>query len=176
MHLAAAMPCAAVMVAALSLACPVRAEIYGWVDPNGSFTYSNLPPPESARVTDVIPDEPAATRPSAEASRLAQIAALNDRIRLLELERARDRSQFGEIPPPSPALLAQPASYGCATDSSYDCSAYGAPFYYVNGWPVYYGARIGARAYPRGSGYRAPPSGTRHGHGAGSAKAGSARR
>ena len=30
------------------------AEIYGWVDPSGEVTYSNLPPPKNARVIDRI--------------------------------------------------------------------------------------------------------------------------
>src|SRR5579864_7517917 len=36
-------------------------EIYGWVDPSGDVTYSNLPPPKNAKVFDVIQETPTPT-------------------------------------------------------------------------------------------------------------------
>jgi hypothetical protein len=129
---------------ALGLPVAAHAEIYGWVDGNGTFTYSNLPPPDSARVTDVIQeDPPASPKARADAQRLADVAALNDRVRLLELQEARQQrelaaaAQAAGYGPPPPA----PADYvsACGPDSSFDCAGYAAPGYIIaGGWPAYY--------------------------------------
>jgi hypothetical protein len=129
-------------ICAAALAAPAlcHAEIYGWVDGNGTFTYSNLPPPDSARVTDVIPEDPAPSgKAKTDAARLAEISALNDRIRLLELEQARQRSEMAAAAA-APVYAPAAAAYagGCGPDGTYDCSTYAAPLYLGGGWPVYY--------------------------------------
>jgi len=144
-----ALICASLL--AFGFPSPCLAEIYGWVDPNGNFTYSNLPPPENARVTDVIAEEPA--RPSAAVSHQAEINALNDRIRLLELERARDHAQPVDFPAP-PVYMPPPPAYGCGPDAYVDCSAYLGPYYTTAIAPVYYGNRMRVGGY--GAGRRVP--------------------
>lgn len=142
--LTAALGCALVGLAGLAPAA--RAEIYGWVDGNGHFTYSNLPPPDSARVTDVIPEETSRPVPGASNSaRLADLAALNDRIRLLELEQARERREAQQLAaayaPPDyyPPPLSAPAG-GCGPDGTYSCSDWG-PAYPVGVPYIAYGPR-----------------------------------
>lgn len=158
-----------VALVAMGFAAPCAAEIYGWVDSNGTFTYSNLPPPKDARVTDVIAEEPARASGAAPA-RQADIAALNDRIRLLELQRDRERMRAAEIPAPPayfPPAPPQPA-YGCGPDGDSDCSVYGGPYYVTAIGPAYY---YGRRAFAhRGHG---APSRPMH---VASAHAGSGRR
>ena len=44
---------AALASAMLSLALPLQAGLYRWVDQNGNFTYSNMPPPPDAPVREV---------------------------------------------------------------------------------------------------------------------------
>lgn len=160
----------AVLILGLGLAGPAGAEIYGWVDTDGSFTYSNLPPPKGARVTDVIPEAAPATRiPSSEMTRQAELAALQDRIRLLELERDHARPQVVDFPPPpqyAPPLAgsAYGYGYGYGCDSlDVDCNAYYGLPYVAFG----VGARYGhgrAYTYRRGPGFL--PG--HNGHGAGS--------
>jgi hypothetical protein len=137
------------LAAALSCALPsiASAEIYGWVDGNGTFTYSNLPPPPEARVTDVI-DEPSSAERASSAAKAheAEVAALNDRIRLLQLEKDRALSLAAQRPS-APVYMPgpEPAAYGCGPDGSYECSAVPAILYggvwparyrggWVNGW------------------------------------------
>jgi hypothetical protein len=147
---------AVLLLAAAGMPAPAAAEIYGYVDSFGHFTYTNLPPPKDAQVTDVIPDEPAGARPSAQAVHDAEVAALNDRIRLLELERARP-----QVPPveyaPAPAYMPEPIAAGCGPDWAFDCNGYWwGPTYVLGGWPRhyrgYYGRRPGYGAFGHGPG------------------------
>jgi hypothetical protein len=114
------------------------AEIYGWVDPSGSFTYSNLPPPKNARLIEVIPEEPspdpatmAQAKAAADAAHQAQLQALNDRVRQLE----REVQQVQRQPPPPvpyPVASAPMSAPGC--DSEYfDCDVWAGPVYYTVG-------------------------------------------
>jgi hypothetical protein len=126
--------------ALLLLAAPVaRAEIYGWVDAYGHFTYSNLPPPRDARVTDVIPEDPF-EHPGPAAVREAQEAAARDRQRLQELELARLQRQVVDYPAP-PAM--PPPLAGCGYDAGPGCDL---PGYYVVGG-------LGWAGWPRGGAY-----------------------
>jgi Domain of unknown function (DUF4124) len=129
------------------------AEIYGWVDPSGEVTYSNLPPPKNARVIDRIEETPPPTpqaRAAAEAAHEAEMRALNERVRQLEQE-----LQFAryESAPPAPAYptVAPPAyappppdyaSYGSCFDSEFfDCGWAGYPIYYSVGVAPFRGFR-----------------------------------
>jgi hypothetical protein len=79
------------------------AEIYGWVDPSGDVTYSNLPPPKNARVIDVIQETPPPSPKSqaaAEAAHQAEMQRLN-----------QSRWQASAPPPPYP-VAAAPSYYG----------------------------------------------------------------
>jgi hypothetical protein len=112
------------------------AEIYGWVDPSGDVTYSNLPPPKNARVIEVIPEEPplpaaavAQAKASADAAHQSQLQALNDRIRQLE----REIQQVQRQPPPMPYPVASaPTGSGCDSEL-YDCDTWAGPVYYTIG-------------------------------------------
>lgn len=75
---------AAVAAAALSLAAPVQATLYKWMDQSGNVTYSNVPPPESAQARDLETIEENGT-PTATEMRTRQI---------LE-EAARERRALG---------------------------------------------------------------------------------
>jgi len=104
-------------------------QIYGWTDSNGQVTYSNLPPPKGAKVTDIILDTPLSPQAVQEAARRSEISALNDRIRLLELEQARSKREVVDYAPqPAP-----PLSAGCGPEGQGDCN-YG---YSYQGDPYY---------------------------------------
>jgi hypothetical protein len=154
---------AAVLGALLAAALPAvaSAEIYGWVDPSGTVTYSNLPPPRDAKITDVIHDTPMSPQAIAEAARRSEISALNDRIRLLELELARTQREVVEYPGPPPG----PAGVGCGPDGYSDCNPQWGP-YYTTGFLYGTGDR-GRRDYrgePRGRGHdNRPPRPAHHG-------------
>jgi Domain of unknown function (DUF4124) len=135
------------------------ADIYAWVDSDGSVTYGNLPPPKNARVFEVIKDTP----PSPEAEAAAQAAhrsemqALNARVQQLEQE--LQQSRYQAMPPPPPAYPMPPPSYGSAAsygpppdyaaapsygtcDSDfYDCSTWASPIYYTVGVAPFWGFR-----------------------------------
>jgi hypothetical protein len=111
----------------LSAAVPAQ-QIYGWTDSNGEVTYSNLPPPKGAKVTDVIPNTPLSPAAVQEAAQRSEISALNDRIRLLELEQARNKREVVDYPatpagPPAPGVTA------CGQDGYADCNSQWGPFY-----------------------------------------------
>lgn len=101
-------------------------QIYGWTDANGDVTYSNLPPPKGAKVTDVIPDSPMSPQAIQEAARRSELSALRDRIRLLELEQERSKREVVDYPG-TPA--ATPISAPCSGDTSADCDPTAAPYY-----------------------------------------------
>jgi hypothetical protein len=146
-----------VIIGAIGALAPAvaSAEIYGWVDPSGDVTYSNLPPPKNARVFDIIKEDPPASpqaQAAAEAAHRRQMDALNDRVRQLESEIQLQR-QVAAAPsyaPPGPyssgygpSYSAGP-SYGAACDPEYyDCSVWDGPAYWSVGiapwWP--YGFR-----------------------------------
>ncbi len=115
------------LAAVATLCWPMRAgaEIYGWVDDSGTVTYSNLPPPKGARLTDVIHETPLSPQAVADAAHRSELAALNDRIRLLELESARARREVVDYPAPP----ATPPGLGCGPDGYTDCSAPWGPYY-----------------------------------------------
>jgi hypothetical protein len=156
---------ASALLAALGLAAitglcgpvPAHAEIYGWVDSSGVVTYSNLPPPNGAKLTDVIHETPVSPQAVADAAHRAEVSALNDRIRLLELEMARAQREVVDYPAPP----ANPPGLGCGPDGYNDCSAQWGPYYSTG---FLYGNRRGLRdshAYGHGglnSNHHLPPS------------------
>lgn len=138
------------MLAGLSFPAWCSAEIYGYVDSFGNFTYSNLPPPKDARVTDVIAEEPpVSAKALAEATQQARLDEANERIRLLELEQLHQTMQVADYPAPQLA----PEGAGCNPGDSYDCSDLG-PYYGAGG--LVYGRHFG---YARARGYRGPSRG-----------------
>ena len=128
------------------------AEIYGWVDPSGSVTYSNLPPPKNARVIDVIEETPPPTpqaQAAAEAAHEAEMRALNERVRQLEQELQLTR--YDSAPPAPPYPTVAPPSYGpppsyasygpCFDSEFFDCGWGGGPIYYTVGVVPFWGFR-----------------------------------
>jgi hypothetical protein len=140
-------------VAAAFAPLNAAAEIYGWVDPSGAVTYSNLPPPKNARVIDVIQETPPPTpqaQAAAEAAHQSEMRALNERVQQLERELQQTRWQAPPAPsypasaPPSygpPPGYAPTASYGPGCDPEFlDCDSWAGPVYYSVGLP-YWGFR-----------------------------------
>lgn len=139
---------------------PLRAgaEIYGWVDPSGDVTYSNLPPPANARVIEVIPDTPPPSpqqRAAAAAAHDAEMKQLNDRVQQLERELRASRMEAPPYPAygPPPAYAAAP-SYGAPPPAPYpaydtgpcdsdffDCNQWDGPIYYTTGFAPWWGYR-----------------------------------
>lgn len=120
-------PCALGAFLAIGLFAGAGAQqIYGWTDANGDVTYSNLPPPKGAKVTDVIPDTPLSPQAVQEAARRSELSALKDRIRLLELEQARNKREVVDYPG-TPATAEAPAP--CTSDSTAGCDPTAAPYY-----------------------------------------------
>lgn len=132
------------------------AEIYGWVDASGSVTYSNLPPPKSARVIDTIEETPPPSPQAlaaAEAAHQSEMRALNEKVQQLEREMQQARSPSYPVgaapsygPPPSygsPPSYAPTASYDAGCDAAYyDCNLWDGPAYYSIGVP-FWGFRPG---------------------------------
>lgn len=146
---------AQVLTALIAISCPAmgHAEIYCWTDENGTVSYSNLPPPKGVKVTDVIAEAPEAAQSQADTARRVEVSALNDRIRLLELEMARAKREAVDYAPPAPpAPAAMPAAgFGCSTDGYGDCDYPWSPYpYYFTGG---YGYRGRGPAYPHGYGH-----------------------
>jgi len=132
------------------------AEIYGWIDPNGVVTFSNLPPPGGVDVTQVIHEEPMSAKAVAEAAQRAkeaETAAQNDRVRLREWELSRSTRAALDYPvAPTPA--AAPGDWECGPNGYEDCN----DLYLW--WPWGYGPRHGWRYGYRGHGVGVPgPSG-----------------
>ena len=85
-----------------------HADIYTWVDASGTINVSNLPPPEGAKVTNIVreraPEVLAREDAAREAARLAETQALAERVRQLE-----EQVAFGARPaPPADYRLAPP--------------------------------------------------------------------
>jgi hypothetical protein len=157
--------CLALALAAAAAAA--HADIYTWVDKKGVTNVSNLPPPDDAKVTNVLRTQPKdAAREAAarEAARQAEVRALAERVQQLQsdVEQARREPPpvlaYAPPPPPyaaSPTLnivnVVQPAqpsyapAYGGCDYSFGDCG--------FGVWPgfVYYG---GTFAGGRGKGFR----------------------
>jgi hypothetical protein len=139
------------LVASATLApSAALAEIYGWVDPSGAVTYSNLPPPKNARVIDLIEEAPPPTpqaQAAAEAAHQAEMRALNEKVRQLEQELQFTRYQSAPPPPPYPTAEAPSygpppytSSYGPCFDSEFfDCAWGGGPIYYTAGVVPFWG-------------------------------------
>jgi len=137
------------------------AEIYGWVDPSGDITYSNLPPPKNARVIEVIPEEPPASpqaQAAAAAAHDAEMKNLNNRVRQLERELQASRMEAAPYPasgppaygapppgygapPPYPSYDAGPG-YGPGCDPDFfDCDLWDGPIYFTTGFAPWWGFR-----------------------------------
>ena len=103
---------AGVALALAMAASPAGADIYTWVDKDGTTNVSNVPPPENVRVTKVshtAPRDPAREAAAREAARLAEVRALRDRVDELSKEVEHSRDAF---PPPyaaAPVMAYAPA-------------------------------------------------------------------
>ena len=142
-------PAALAVVAVLLMPAICWAEIYGWIDGSGVVTYSNLPPPKGVDVTQVIHEEPVPPKVAEETARQAQVAALNDRIRLLELEMSRAQRAAVDYPAMPFAPMEAPPNSGCGPNDS-DCSGV---YLYTGGWWPGYGYRNGYGYGYRGRGW-----------------------
>jgi hypothetical protein len=103
----------AVMVAFIASAGAMTvayADVYNWVDREGTVTASNLTPPEGVRVTKVVHTS-AKEKAAVDAARAAQLQALSDRVR--DLEQQVQSAKSG--PPPDvafpPMIAAPPMPY-----------------------------------------------------------------
>gem|GEM_PF-6016908 len=142
------------LCAACLLPTAAWAEIYGWTDSNGQVTYSNLPPPPGVHVTDVIHETPLSAKDVQQANYEAQIRALNDRIRLMELEETAKNRQVVDFAAPPPA----PAGVGCGPGDSYDCNPDWGPYAtttFLGTGP--YRSQWGLRAHQKHRGPVQPP-------------------
>jgi hypothetical protein len=84
-----------------------HAEIYTWVDASGAVNVTNLPPPKTARVTNVIAETPPRVITPAEAAAAAarqEAQALAARVQELEWQVEQARA----VPPPPPIVYAPP--------------------------------------------------------------------
>jgi hypothetical protein len=113
------------VMAIVGLPAVSSAEIYTWVDSSGVVTYSNLSPPKDAKVTDVVHETPLTPQDLADAAHRSEVSALNDRIRLLELEMARSKRELVDYPGAPPA----PPGGGCGPDGYSDCNPQWSPYY-----------------------------------------------
>jgi hypothetical protein len=181
---------AATLVSALAGAAAVLfpacagAEIYGWVDPSGGVTYSNLPPPKDARVIEVIPDEPPPSPQAQAAAHDAEMKTLNDRVRQLERELQASRMEappypvsappYGSPPGygPPPAYGAPPpypsydagAGYGAGCDPGFfDCNLWDGPIYFTTGFAPWWAFRHhGFDGFHHGHHHAGEPGGAPH--------------
>jgi hypothetical protein len=150
---------AVVVASGVSAAAPAQ-QIYGWTDSKGEVTYSNLPPPKGATVTDVIPDKPLSPAALQEAARRSEISTLNDRIRLLELEQARSKREVVDYPG-APAVPLVPSANACGPEGYGDCNGQLGP-YYTTG--LLYG-NGGRRHHEDHDGHDGHDAGNAKGHG-----------
>jgi hypothetical protein len=82
-------------LAGAAAALPVRADVYTWVDRNGTVTVTNVAPPEGARVTGVVRADEVAKAVARRPPDAAQLQALNERVQQLE-----QQLQAATAPPP----------------------------------------------------------------------------
>lgn len=93
------------------LACAVgvrlaHADVYTWTDASGRLNVSNIAPPEGARVTRVVHEDPPS--PNIAAARAAEVRALNERVAQLEDE--VERAQRQSAPPVPYRVVAAPVA------------------------------------------------------------------
>ncbi len=154
LRLTSALSCV-LLCAALGTALPAGAQMYKWVDERGQVSYSNTPPPDSAkkkveavaeRVSVYTPDPEINKAMSADARRDAKITALE---RQLEAERNARRPPAATN---SDAARRAAAYDRCVAERRVDCDAIrsgsgGDMTYGSTGYPVYYPPQyvIGAR-------------------------------
>ena len=113
--LSVALTCAIGSMLAVPLA---HADIYTWTDPRGVINVSNLPPPEGAKISHLVHEQPppaaAAGDSAREAARRAELQALSERVQQLEAEASGARSTVppdlvyaARAPVPPPAVTIQ---------------------------------------------------------------------
>jgi hypothetical protein len=125
------LPLVSLLVAAGFVVQPAQADIYTWTDKAGVINVSNLPPPESARVTKVTraaPRDAAREAAAVEAARQAEVRALADRVHQLQGELEQSRR---DTPPPvafvAPQMPYAPAPTYIVNVVSPPAPAYAAP-------------------------------------------------
>lgn len=94
------------LVASAGALAPAHADVYNWVDRDGTVTASNLAPPEGVRVTKIVHTS-AKEKAAIDAARAAQLQALSERVRDLEQQVQSAKS----LPPPDvgyPPMMAPP--------------------------------------------------------------------
>jgi len=93
-----------------------HADIYTWIDKKGLTNVSNLPPPDGAKVTNVLhtaPKDAAREAAARDAARQSELRALNERVQQLqaEVEQARREPPIGfAYAPPPPMPYAAPSA------------------------------------------------------------------
>jgi hypothetical protein len=97
----------AVVILPLFAGAPAFADIYTWVEKDGTTHVSNLAPPQDARVLRVsrtAPPDPERDAALREATRQAEVRALDERLRQVSMELEESRRQ----PPPPPVVVIAP--------------------------------------------------------------------
>jgi hypothetical protein len=146
------------VAAALALSQRAHADIYTWVDASGAVNVTNLPPPKTARVINVVAESP---RPVVTPADLAAAAARQEARALAERvqELERQVEQARAVPPPPPVVYApapvaptvvqyftepvqqQPANTGC--DAGWNgCGVAAGSFLYPPTVVIFGGPRI----------------------------------
>jgi hypothetical protein len=116
-------------LALAAMSATVMADIYTWIDRDGTKTYSDQPPPKGVQLLSVTREPPAKPLSPAEqaaqrdAAQQAQIQALSERLRWLERE-----AQLASRLPPAPAPVQYVPAPPAPCDPRWsDCGAWWSP-------------------------------------------------
>jgi hypothetical protein len=147
---------AALLCATLAFACPAGAQMYKWVDENGKVSYSNTPPPETAKKkVEAVAERVSVYTPDAQINKAMSEDARRDASRIASLERQLDAERAGRRTPaanPDTAARKAAAYDRCVAERRVDCEAIrsGTGGDAVYGYTGYYGPNyvVGARTFP----------------------------